>query len=100
MIELDFKLRKCKLDIEFLETRLKNGLMPKFVNFKVANSILHNSKSYKDCQMKLLRQELSSKKSKRGSENNEFKVLRNEIVSILSVVDLNHLVTVFTNSND
>ena len=50
--------------------------------------------------MKLLRQELSNKKSKRGSENNEFKVLRNEIVSILSVVDLNHLVTVFTNSND
>ena len=74
--------------------------MPKFLNFKVANSTLRNSKSYKDCQLKLLRQELSNKKSKCQSENNEFKVSRNEIVSILSVVDFTHLITVFTNSND
>ena len=32
---LDFKLHKCKLDIEFLQTCLKNGLMSKFLNFKV-----------------------------------------------------------------
>ena len=98
--KLDFKLRKCKLDIEFLETCLKSGLMPKFLICKVVNSILRNSKSYKDCQLKLLRQELSNKKSKCRSENNEFKVLTNEIVSILSVVDFTHLITVFTNSND
>ena len=49
--KLDFKLRKCKLDIEYLETCLKNGLVPKFLNFKVANSTLCNSKSYKDCQL-------------------------------------------------
>ena len=74
--------------------------MPKFLNFKVANSTLRNSKSYKDFQLKLLRQELSNKKSKCRSENNEFKVLRYEIVSILSVTDFTHLITVFTNSND
>ena len=34
------------------------------------------------------------------SENNEFKVLRNEIVSILSVVDFTRLITVVTNGND
>ena len=71
--------------------------MPKFLNFKVVNSTLRNSKSYKDFQLKLLRQELSNKKSKCRSENNEFKVLTNEIVSILSVVDFTHLITVFTN---
>ena len=97
--KLDFKLRKCKLDIEFLETCLKNGLMSKFLNFKVANSTLRSSKSYKEYQLKLLRQELFNKKSKCRSENNEFKVLRNEILSILSVVDFTHLITVFTNSN-
>ena len=63
--KIDFKLSKCKLDIEFLETCQENGLMPKFVNFKVANSTLRNSKSYKDCQSELLlRQELSNKKIK------------------------------------
>ena len=61
---LNFKLRKCKLDIEFLETCLKDGLMQKFLNFKVAYSTLRNSKSYKDCQLKLLRQQLPDKKSK------------------------------------
>ena len=74
--------------------------MPKFLNIKVANSTLRNSKSHKDCQLKLLRQELSNKKSKCRSENNEFKVSRNEIVSILSVVDFTHLITIFNNSND
>ena len=98
--KLNFKLHKCKLDIEFLETCLKNGLMAKFLNFKVANSTLRNSKSYKDFQLKLLRQELSNEKSKCLSENNEFKVLKNEIVSILNVVDFTHLITVFTNSDD
>ena len=76
---LNFKLRKCKLDIEFLETYLKNSLKPEFLNFKVANSTLPNSKSYNDCQLNILRQELSNKKSKCQSENNDFIVLRNEI---------------------
>ena len=70
--KLNFKLRKCKLDIEFLETYLKNSLKPKFLNFKVANSTLPNSKSYNDCQLNILRPELSSKKSKCQSENNDF----------------------------
>ena len=64
--------------------------MPKFLNSKVANSTLRNSKSYKDCYLQLLQQELSNKKSKCRSENNQFKVLRNETVSILSAVDFTH----------
>ena len=66
--KLDFKIRKYKL--EFLETCLKNGLIPKLLNFKVANSTFRNSKSCKDCQLKLLRQDFSNKKSKCASENN------------------------------
>ena len=97
---LDFELRKCKLDIEFLETCLKNGLMAKFLNFEVANSTPRNSKSYKDCHLQLLQQQLSNKKLKCRSENNQLKVLRTETVSILSVVDFTHLITVFTNNND
>ena len=61
--KLDLELCKCNLDIEFLETCLKIGFIPKFLNFEVANSTLCNSKSYKDCQLKLLWQELSNKKS-------------------------------------
>ena len=98
--KLDFKLSKCKLGIEFLEACLKNGLMPKFLNFKVANSTLRNSKSYKDCHLKLLWQEFSNKKSECQSENNKLKILRNEIVSMLTVADFTHLMTVYTNNID
>ena len=49
--------------------------------------------------MKLLRQGLSNKKLKCRSENNKFKVLRDEIVSILSVLGFTDLITVFSNSN-
>ena len=74
--------------------------MAKIVSFKVANSTLCNYKSYKDCQSNLLPQKLSNKKSKCRSENNKHKVLKNEIVSVLSVVGFTHFITKFTNSND
>ena len=56
--KLDYKVRKCMLDIEFLQTCLENNLIPKFLRFKVTNSALRSSKAYKDCQLRLLKQEL------------------------------------------
>ena len=58
----DFKLRKAALDIEFIESGITNDLIPKFVQFKVANKNLRGSKAYKQCQKKLLVQELTVKK--------------------------------------
>ena len=69
--KLVFKLRKYKLAIEFMETCLKNDLLPKSLNFKVANSTLRNSTTCKDCQLKLLRQELCNKKPKCRSDNDK-----------------------------
>ena len=46
----DFKLRKAALDIEFIERSIKHELIPKFVQFKVANKGLRGSKAYKQCQ--------------------------------------------------
>lgn len=63
--KLDFKLRKFDLDVEFLHICLENNLTPNFLKFKVTNSALRSSKAYKECQLKLLRQEVSNKKSSR-----------------------------------
>ena len=60
--KLDFKLRKCDLDLEFLEICLENKIVPNFLKFKVPNSALKDSKVYRDCQQRLLKQELSNKK--------------------------------------
>ena len=54
-----------------METCLKNDLLPKSLNFKVANSTLRNSTTCKDCQLKLLRQELCNKKPKCRSDNDK-----------------------------
>ncbi len=47
--KLDFKLRKCVMDVEFLQTCLDNKLIPNFLKFKVTNSVLKSSKAYREC---------------------------------------------------
>ena len=59
----DFNYRKLELDLELLNNCIKHELIPTFVRFKVANHQLKNSKVYKDCQMRLLRKEVTNKKS-------------------------------------
>ena len=39
---LEFKLQKAKLDLTFLEDCKKNSVIPKFLNFKLANRNLQN----------------------------------------------------------
>ena len=60
--KLDFKYRKVLLDIDFLNTCLKNNVMPKFVQFCVFKKDLRISTAYRHCQIKLLKQEISNKK--------------------------------------
>ena len=98
--KLDFKIRKCKLDIDYLETCIENNLRPKFLNFKVANPSLKGSKAYRECQLKLLKQELSNKKSEQRIKDNEQKRLKDDLVRTLSLVDYTHLISIFTTSND
>ena len=35
--KIDFALRKCRLDLLFLEACLENQVIPKFLNFRVSN---------------------------------------------------------------
>ena len=60
--KLDKKCRKLELDIDFLETCLREDVFPKFVQFKVANLNLKSSTVYHDCQRNLLKEELNNKK--------------------------------------
>ena len=56
----DFKLRKCPLDLRFLLDCKKNGVIPKFLRFKLANRQLNNSHVYRKCQIRLLEEEIKS----------------------------------------
>ena len=75
----DYKYRKFELDLEFLNNYIKHELIPTFVRFKVVNQQIKNSKVYKDCQMRLLRQEVVNKKSMLSTMSKKLSVLRAEV---------------------
>ena len=62
--KLDFKTRKCKLDMEFLNLFVENKVIPKFIQFRVANKELRNSVAYRKCLNKLLKQEVTGERFK------------------------------------
>ena len=60
--KLDFKIRKNEADLQFLQSCHQEGLTPKFLNFKLASSSLKHSRTYKQCQLMLLKEEIKTKK--------------------------------------
>ena len=57
----DIKHKKALLDLQFLKICEDHNLIPKFLCFKVANSNLRSSSTYRRCQRKLLREEITTK---------------------------------------
>ena len=88
------------LDIDFLNTCLKNNIIPKFVQFRVSNKDLRNSTAYRQCQIKLLKQEISNKKRNLRTLRRDLTSVRNELSLKLSFIDLNHVCNLFLIGND
>ncbi|XP_057290203.1 uncharacterized protein LOC130612883 [Hydractinia symbiolongicarpus] len=96
----DFKLRKAKLDLDFLCYCRDNDLVPKFLHFRLANRGLQNSNSYKQCQRNLLKEEIHQKTSRIHVLENGFDLLHSCLKERLSVIDLAHVCSIFLGSND
>lgn len=58
----NFKLQKCHLDLRFLWDCKKSGFVPKFSRFKLANRHFKNSHARKNFQIRLLEDEIKSKR--------------------------------------
>ena len=97
--KLDFKYRKVLLDIDFLNTCFKNNIILKFVQFRVSNKNLRNSTVYRQCQIKLLQQEISHKKRNLRTLRRDLTSVRNELCLKLSFIDLNHVCNLFLSGN-
>ena len=97
---LDFKRKKVILDIEFLENCNKHGLIPKFVQFKVANKTLRGSNVYKQCQRKLLQQEISNKKNQQRSLLKQCEQMNKRIRETIRFIDFVHIHNLFSTKND
>ena len=95
----DLKYKKCELDIEFLNNCVKNELFPTFVRFKVANAQLRGSKVHKDCQLKLLRQEVYNKKNNLAVIKKRLDLLKAEVRNSVSLIDFAHVSSFFLRHN-
>ena len=70
------------------------------LNFKVASSSLRFSRTYKQCQRQLLKQETKEKKSIISKQKKEFAALTKLIKNTLSVIDFARICLFFLVSND
>ena len=98
--KLDFKIKKILLDISFLETCIRENIIPSFLNFKLPNKSLRNSDTYLHCQNTLLNAELLGKKNRLAELKTEFNSAKNVIHSNVSHLDVYYIVHLFTSSND
>ena len=62
--KIDYEYRKLQLDLDFLQTCQHSNVIPKFLQFKLANRNLRSSLSYNTCQKRLLKEEINIKKNK------------------------------------
>ena len=73
------KLRKGHLDLRFLLECKENNLIPKVLQFKLAYRHLHNSVVYRKCQIKLLEEEIRTKREKINILEKDTKRIREEL---------------------
>ena len=97
---LDFKYRKVLLDLDFLDNCIRKNAAPKFVQFRVSNKDLRNSPTYRQCQTKLLKQEISNKKRRARLLKKDLQSARNDLMSKLKWIDFNHVCKLFLLGND
>lgn len=97
---VDFKLRKCELDIDFLNNCVNHDLIPKFVQFKVANRGLRTSKVYRQCQQDLVREERTVKKRQLNTLQRKLDQLTQQIRVTVKNIDFIRISSKFLVLND
>ena len=98
--KIDYSLQKCKLDLKFLIVCVHNNIIPKFLNLRVSNSYLKSSPVYHACQIKLLKEEISFKKSRIRTLEKDFNNRKEKLRATLGIIDYTHVICLFLTQND
>ena len=85
--KFDFKYRKALPDLEFLQSCKKEKLIPKFLQFKVANKRFESSEAYLSCQRRLLNQEISIKYKTIRALYNKITSMKNSLHNEMNFID-------------
>ena len=90
--KLDFKIWKNEANSDFFQSYQQNNLIPKFLNFKAANSSLRFSRTFKQCQLHLLKQEIKEKISFISKQKKELtalkKLIKNKLLLFILIKSL------------
>ena len=97
--KLDYKTRKCKLDLEFLNLCVENNVIPKFIKFRVGNKKLQNSLTYRKCLNELLQEKVFSKKRRYRLLEKDLKSVKDKLFLSINLFDYNHVCNLFLVKN-
>ena len=97
--KVDYKLKKTRADLRFLECCLQNGLCPRFLQFKTYSKNVSGLTEYRNYQKKLLQGEISSKKELLLSHERRYNSSYQDFKEVFSYFDFNHVTTVIKNTN-
>ena len=95
----DFKKRKLQCDLQFLKRCQEQDLIPNFLKFKLANSNLQRSRSYRKCQRFFLSSEIKNKEKEFKAANKKYSELYTQLQSKVSWLDINHLSNIIERQN-
>ena len=98
-IHLNKILKKTQLDLNFLHSCKYHGVIPKFLNFKLANSRLRSSMMYTKCRRRLRSVELAQKKKHLQKLQEKHLAFLQSLRSHFSWFDFNHLIAFASVSN-
>ena len=95
----DYKVRKIKSDLHFLNCCRSQDLTPNFLQFRLANRNLLHSRAYRTCQKQFLQHEIRSKNRALNTAQRQLNDLLEQLKSAVSFFDFLYLNNLIITSN-
>ena len=96
---IDRKHRKAQLDLAFLIQCRDHGVVPRFLNFKLANQHLRQSQTYEACRGRLLAQEIHHKRNNIKRLGTKLESTLDNLRTSVSFLDFQHLTSFISLNN-
>ena len=93
-------MRKCKLDLEFLNLCVESNIIPKFIQFRVANKELLNSVAYRKCLNKPFQKEIIKEKRRHRQLKKDLKSVKDVLLLSINFLDCSHVWNLFLVKNE
>ena len=97
--KVDFKHRKAALDLNFFQTCGSLNVIPKFLQFHVANKNFQRSQAYQKFLNHLLLTEINNKNKNLKVLVNELSLVKSNLLCILHFLDFNHVCNIIISNN-